>query len=64
MRLAQLLDSQTDEEKPLGIASIAAVGDPDKVTDSPTVPEAAALCIGFDDGSVRQYSIKDLLAAF
>jgi len=64
VRLAQLLDSQTDEEKPLGIASIAAVGDPDKVTDSPTVPEAAALCVGFDDGSVRQYSIKDLLAAF
>ena len=68
VRLSQLQlrggGSQHVEEAPLGIASLAAVGDPDKVPEHPTAPEAAALCVGFDDGSVRQYSIKELLAAF
>lgn len=57
---------------PLGIAALSLVGGPEKMTmgkppnehDWRPYAELAALAVGFEDGSVRQYSLPALLAAF
>ena len=56
--------AQAAAETPLGIAALTLIGGPEKQEDVAPLAEHAGLCVGFDDGSVRQYRLVDVLHAF
>ena len=51
-------------DPPLGIAQITLVGETDKFESYPSLHAHYTLCVAFDDGSMRPYALKEIMAAF